>query len=130
VPGARLTGTQAAPGGLGVVGLFQASGNRALGDTIVVLPSADAAHTAYTAAASAAGNEVAGATAHTVPLGDGGEYLAGTSNGQAVTLVLFTEGKAFVTMEFRSPANDPVPVDLARTISLKQDAKIKANPPS
>ena len=49
---------------------------------------------------------------------------------KAVTVLLFTEGKAFVTMEFDSPAGDIVPPDFVSSLGQKQDAAIKAQPPA
>lgn len=46
------------------------------------------------------------------------------------TVVIFTEGKAFVDLEFESPPNDPVPPDVALDVARKQDAAIKAGLPS
>jgi hypothetical protein len=58
--------------------------------------------------------------------------VAGTSpdKSKAVTVLLFTEGKAFVTLEFDSAPNDPVPPDFVQTVAAQQDAAIKKNLPS
>ena len=42
---------------------------------------------------------------------------------------MFTEGKAFVSIDFESPANDPVPQDFVLDVARKQDAAIKAGLP-
>jgi hypothetical protein len=58
--------------------------------------------------------------------------VAGTSpdKSKAVTVLLFTEGKAFVTLEFDSAPNDPVPPDFAQTVAAQQDNVIKSKLPS
>jgi hypothetical protein len=133
VPGFTLVHSQAIPGARGVAGAFAtADGARQLGDTIAVLPSAAAAAAARNAGAAAAGREVAGSTAQDVPLGDGGKAFRGTTAGgtKATVVVVFSEGNAFVTLEFDSAKSDPVPTSVVQQVAQAQDAKIKANPPS
>jgi hypothetical protein len=53
--------------------------------------------------------------------------VSGTSpdGSHAVTVLLFTEGKAFTNLEFDSPANDPVPAGFVAGVGQKQDTAIK-----
>jgi len=53
--------------------------------------------------------------------------LSGTSadKSMAVTVVLFTEGKALVNLEFDGAPNDPIDAGVAADIARKQDAAIK-----
>jgi hypothetical protein len=42
-----------------------------------------------------------------------------------VTVLLFTEGKAFTNLEFDSAPNDPVPTQFVTDVGQKQDTAIK-----
>ena len=95
-------------------------------DSIQVLPDP--------AAATAALNQRKGAldgTVHGVPdpieLGTGGTTVSGPSpdGSKGVTVVLFTEGKAFVELEFDGPPESLVPLDFVMDVGQKQDAAIK-----
>ncbi len=103
-----------------------------IGDTVLVLPDAAGATTALNGSLAAVGSSVVGGTPQPFPVGGGGQLVAGTSpdKSKAVTVLLFTEGKAFVTLEFDSALNDPVPPDFAQTVAAQQDAAIKKNLPS
>jgi hypothetical protein len=103
-----------------------------IGDTVLVLPDAAGATTALNGSLAAVGSSVVGGTPQPFPVGSGGQLVAGTSpdKSKAVTVLLFTEGKAFVTLEFDSALNDPVPPDFAQTVAAQQDAAIKKNLPS
>jgi hypothetical protein len=107
------------------------AGTREIGDTILVLPSASDAAGALDATKTAAGLSVSGATPQPADVGTGGTMLAGTSpdGSKAVTILLFSEGRAVVTLEFDSAPDDPVPPDGAIEIGQKQDAAIKAGLP-
>ena len=65
-------------------------------------------------------------------LGTGGTTIAGTSpdGAKAVTILLFTEGRSIVTLEFDSAANDPVPPDFVTDVGQKQDSAIKSGLPA
>ena len=67
-----------------------------------------------------------------VDVGSNGAMISGTSpdNSQAVTVLLFTEGKALVNLEFDSAPNDPIDPGVATDIGRKQDAAIKKGLPS
>jgi len=49
---------------------------------------------------------------------------------KAVTVLLFTEGKAFTTVEFDSAPDDPVPPEIVTDIGQKQDDAIKNGLPA
>ena len=53
--------------------------------------------------------------------------VAGTSpdKSKAVTVLLYTEGKAFVTLEFDGPTDSLPPQDFVNDVAQKQDAAIK-----
>ena len=111
----------------GVAGEFHnQSGTRVIGDTILILPDALAAATALEDAKGALGTTVTG-NPQPAAVGTGGTMVSGTSpdGAKAVTVLLFTEGKAFTTLEFDSAPDDPVPPDGVIDIGQKQDAAIK-----
>lgn len=111
----------------GVAGEFHnQSGTRVIGDTILILPDASAAATALEDAKGALGTTVTG-NPQPAAVGTGGTMVSGTSpdGAKAVTVLLFTEGKAFTTLEFDSAPDDPVPPDGVIDIGQKQDAAIK-----
>jgi hypothetical protein len=116
----------------GVAGSFSnQAGTRVIGDTILILPDATAAATALEGAKSALPNSVTG-TPETSAVGSGGTVVSGTSpdGSKAVTILLFTEGKAFTTLEFDSAPGDPVPPDAAVDVGQKQDTAIKNGLPA
>lgn len=45
---------------------------------------------------------------------------------KSVTVLVFSEGKSFVTLEFDGKPEDPVPPAFATDIGQKQDAAIKS----
>jgi hypothetical protein len=73
------------------------------------------------------GNTVTGGDPQPISVGNGGTMVAGTSpdKSKAVTVLLFTEGKAFVTLEFDGGLGDVVPADYALGVAQQQDAVIK-----
>jgi hypothetical protein len=121
------------PGGQpGVAGSFtNTAGSRVIGDTIMILPDASAANTALDGAVSALGSNVTGPP-QSASVGSNGVIATGTSpdNSKAVTVLLFTEGKAFTTIEFDSAADDPVPPEVVTDIGQKQDDAIKKGLPA
>ena len=122
------------PGGKpGVVAMFSNPGDtREIGDTIMVLPSASDAASALQATITAAGPTVNGAAPQPADVGTGGTMLAGNSpdGAKAITILMFSEGKGVVTLEFDSAANDPVPPDGALDIARKHDTAIKNGLPA
>lgn len=111
----------------GVAQLFaNADSSRRLWDTIVVAadPSAAAAELATTQGSY--NGKVSGNWAP-LAVGTNGVTIAGTSpdNSQAMTVLVFTEGKALVTLEFDSAPNDPIDPAVALDIGRKQDAAVK-----
>ena len=97
-----------------------------IGDTVLILPDAAGATTALNGSLASVGSSVVGGSPQPFPVGGGGQMVAGTSpdKTKAVTVLLFTEGKAFVTLEFDSAPNDPVPPDFTQTVAAQQDAAI------
>jgi hypothetical protein len=120
--------TQNPSGMPGAAVLFknQDDSNR-IGDTVLVLPDAGGAANAMTASVVSLGNTVTGGNPQPVSVGNGGTMVSGTSpdKSKAVTVVLFTEGKAFVRLEFDGAPDDVVPPDYALGVAQQQDAAIK-----
>ncbi|UMB67646.1 hypothetical protein [Mycobacterium paraterrae] len=104
------------------------SDTREIGDTIMILPDSAGAATALDGAKSALGSSVTGGEPQPAAVGEGGTIVQGTSpdGSKSVTVLLFTEGKAFVTLEFDGKTDDPVPPAFAADIGQKQDAAIKS----
>jgi hypothetical protein len=116
----------------GVAELFaNADNSRRIWDTISIVadPAAAAAELDNTKTGYA--GKVSG-TWQPVDVGSNGAMISGTSpdNSQAVTVLLFTEGKALVNLEFDSAPNDPIDPGVATDIGRKQDAAIKGGLPS
>jgi hypothetical protein len=126
IPGFQMGTPATPPGGVGTTVAFTGDGGRTLGDTILVLPSADAAKTAAASSVQAAKTTVTGAEVSDAPIGDGGTAIRGSGGSGSVAVLVFSEGKAVVVMEFDSAANDPVPTDVIQQVATAQDGKIKS----
>lgn len=118
------------PGGKpGVATVFSnAEDTHEIGDTIFVLPDAAAADTAMQGAVAAFGSSVVGGATEQVEVGSGGSMVSGTSpdGTKSITVLVFTQGTAFTTLEFDSGPEDPVPAEAVLDIAGKQAEKIKA----
>jgi hypothetical protein len=131
LPGDTFTGQppiQNPNGQPGVAQLFSNQNDtRHVGDTILILPDADQAVSELDEEKAALGDMVKGGTPAPAPVGTGGTMVSGTApeGSKAVTVLLFTEGKAFVNLEFDSPPNDPVPPQFVTDVGQKQDTAIK-----
>jgi hypothetical protein len=102
-------------------------GTRVITNTIMVLADAPAATAAMDQARAALGGEVIRSTTQPAPVGAGGSIVSGSSpdGTQSVSVLTFTEGDAFVTVEFNGPPNDPVPVDLATEYGQRQATAVR-----
>lgn len=131
LPGDTFTGQPPIQNPNGQPGVAQIFGNqndtRHVGDTILILPDPDQAVSELDQEKAALGDMVKGGTPAPAAVGTGGTTVSGTSpdGSKAVTLLLFTEGKAFTNLEFDSPPNDPVPPQFVTDIGQKQDTAIK-----
>ena len=98
-----------------------------IGDTVLVLTDAGAAANAMNGSVASLGNTVTGGDPQPLSVGNGGTMVAGTSpdKSKAVTVLLYTEGKAFVTLEFDGEPGDFVAADYALGVAQQQDAAIK-----
>ncbi len=119
-------------GAAGVEVLFANPDNsRRIGDTISIAADAGAAAAALDNAKHGYADRFTG-TWQPADVGSSGSMISGTSpdKSQAVTVLLFTEGKALVKLEFAGAANDPIDPGVATDIGRKQDAAIKNGLPS
>ncbi len=96
-------------------------------DTILVLPDPAAATAALEAAKATLGTSVVGGTPAPIQVGTGGTSVTGSSpdKTKSVTVVLFTEGKAFVTLQFDGPPGADPPPDFILDVGQKQATAIK-----
>ena len=114
-------------GAAGVAQLFANPDNsRRIGDTILIVADPAVAAAGLDNTKTNYAGKVSGAW-QPVDVGSNGALISGTSpdNSQAITVLLFTEGKALVNMEFDSAPSDPIDADIAKDIGRKQDAAIK-----
>ncbi|SPM36790.1 hypothetical protein MRAB57_4631 [Mycobacterium rhizamassiliense] len=95
-------------------------------DSIQVLADPAAAAAALKAAKGSTDGYVHGVPEPTA-IGAGGTTISGPSpdGAKGVTVVMFTEGKAFVELEFDGPPDSLVPPDFVNDVAQKQDAAIK-----
>jgi hypothetical protein len=102
-------------------------GSRVIKDTIQVLADPGAATNALNAAKSGQSNGIKNPTTQPSSVGTGGTTLLGNSpdGSKGVTLLLFTEGRAFVTLEFDGPRDMLAPPDFVTDVGQKQDAAVK-----
>jgi hypothetical protein len=131
LPGDTFTAqppTQNPNGQPGVATVFSNQNDtRKIGDDILILPDPDQAVSELDQEKAALGNIVTGGTPAPAPVGTAGTMISGTSpdGSKAVTVLLFTEGKAFTNLEFDSAPNDPVPPQFVTDVGQNQDTAIK-----
>ena len=97
-------------------------------DTIQVLPDPAAATSALNSAKTGQGSVVKDPKTDSTNVGTDGTTLSGKSpdGSKSVTVLLFTEGRGFVTLECDGPVDSPPPPDFFVTdVGQKQDAAVK-----
>jgi hypothetical protein len=96
-------------------------------DTIQVLPDPGAATNALNAAKSGQGNAIKHPTTEATKVGTDGTVVSGNSpdNAKGIAVLLFTEGNAFVTLEFDGPPDTLPPPEFINDVGQKQDAAVK-----
>ncbi len=96
-------------------------------DTIQVFPDPAAATNALNAAKGAQGGNIKNPKTDPVNVGTGGTTLTGNSpdNSKGVLILMFTEGRAFVTLQFDGPVDSLPPQDFVTDVAQKQDAAVK-----
>jgi hypothetical protein len=111
----------------GVAQLFvNADKSRRIGDTILIVDNPAVAAAGLENTKTNYAKKVAG-TWQPVDVGSNGAMISGTSpdNSQSITVLLFTEGRALVNLEFDGAPGDPIDPGLATDIGRKQDAAVK-----
>ncbi len=95
-------------------------------DSIQILPDPAAATRALESAKATTDGYVHGVP-DPIAVGTGGTTISGPSpdGSKAVTVLLFTEGRAFAELEFDGPPDDLVSPDFVADVGTKQDAAIK-----
>jgi len=78
------------------------------------------------------GFTLVGGTATPADVGTGGAMALGTNSdaSKSRARLAFSEGKAFVQIEFFNPGNDPLKPDFVLDVARKQDAAVKAGLPA
>jgi hypothetical protein len=106
-------------------------GSRQIFDGIMVYPDTAGALKDLESTKATMSSEVVGAP-QPVDVGANGVMVAGMApdNSKARTMILFTEGRAFITLEFESAPNDPVTPEVALDIARKQQAAVKNGLPA
>ncbi len=115
----------------GVAQLFANPDNsRRIGDTILIVADPAVAKAGIENTKANYAGKVSG-TWQPVDIGSNGFMISGNSpdNSQAVTVLLFSEGRAVVNIEFDSAPNDPIDPAIAMDVGRKQDAAIKSGLP-
>lgn len=102
-------------------------GSHVIKVTILVFDDPTAATNALNAAKGQQGDAIKDPTTQPANVGTGGTMLLGNSpdRSKGTTILLFTEGKAFVTLEFDGPPDTLAPQDFVNSVAQKQDANIK-----
>jgi hypothetical protein len=112
---------------VGVAQFFvNADKSRRIGDSIQIEADAATAAVGVDNTKANYGSRVSGPW-QPIDIGSNGTIISAISpdNSQAVTVLLFTEGKALVDLEFDSAPNDPIDAGVATDVARKQDAAIK-----
>jgi hypothetical protein len=99
---------------------------RVIYDSIRILPDPAAAVGALESAKATTDGYVHGVP-DPIAIGTGGTTISGPSpdGSKSVTVLMFTEGKAFAELEFDGPPDALAPADLVTDVGQKQDAAIK-----
>jgi len=102
-------------------------GSHAIKDTIQVFADPAAATDALNAAKGGQGNAIKDPQTGSANVGTGATTLSGIApdKSKGVLILLFTEGKAFVTLQFDGPTDSLPPQDFVNDVAQKQDAAIK-----
>ncbi|MGH3971353.1 MAG: hypothetical protein ACRDTV_25460, partial [Mycobacterium sp.] len=106
-------------------------GSHVIIDTILILPDPAAATAALDAAKDTLPGSITGKPGP-ADVGTGGTTVSADSpdGSKGITMLRFTQGRAFVTLEFDGPAGMSAPQDFVTGVGQKQDAAIKTGLPA
>ncbi|MGV0744398.1 hypothetical protein [Mycolicibacterium sp. XJ870] len=116
----------------GASALFvNADDTRAIADTILIYPDVATASATLQQAAAAVSTIVTGGVPQPSPVGSGGTVIAGTApdGSKAVTLLMFTQGRALVRLEFDSNTDDPVTPQMVASVGRMQQIALRIGLP-
>ena len=126
--------TESNPGGSdGITTLFvNQNDTRAIGVTIVILPDGNAAEATLKSTVSTLGSVVTGGSPQPLSVGTDGTVVSGVSSdgSKDLTVLVFTEGRAVVRMDFGSAPGDPTPSQVVTDVGLKQAIAVRSGLPS
>ncbi|GAB1811001.1 hypothetical protein MUNTM_00380 [Mycobacterium sp. MUNTM1] len=102
-------------------------GSHAIKVTIQVYDDPDSAANALNAAKGQQGGVIKDPSTQPSNIGSGGTMFMGNApdRSKGVVILLFTEGKAFATLEFDGPTDTLAPPEFVNDVGQKQDAAIK-----
>jgi hypothetical protein len=116
----------------GASALFvNADDTRAIADTILIYPDVATATATLQQAVAAVDTMVKGGTPQPVPVGTGGTVISGMApdGSKAVTLLMFTQGRALVRLEFDSAPDDPVTDQIVAAVGRMQQIALRIGLP-
>lgn len=104
---------------------------RAISDTVALYQDNATASATLREAVNQAGTVVSGGSAQPWPVGTDGTVIRGMSpdGGKAVTLLLFTEGRALARLEFQSAAGDLTTDQFVTNIGKMQQIALRIGQP-
>ncbi|OMB94050.1 hypothetical protein A5733_15000 [Mycobacterium sp. NS-7484] len=112
----------------GASALFvNADDTRAIADTVLIYPDAETASATLKQASAAVSTMVTGGPPQPVPIGSGGTVISGMApdNSKAVTLLMYTQGRAVVRLEFDSNPDDPVSPQTVAAVGRMQQIALR-----
>ncbi|WP_081277971.1 hypothetical protein [Mycolicibacterium fortuitum] len=116
----------------GASALFvNADDTRAIADTILIYPDTATASATLKQASAAVSTMVTGGQPQPVPVGSNGTVISGTApdGSKAVTLLMYTQGRAVVRLEFDSNPDDPVSPQTVASVGRMQQIALRIGLP-
>lgn len=104
---------------------------RAIADTILIYPDAETASATLKQASAAVSTMVTGGPPQPVPIGSNGSVISGMApdGSKAVTLLMYTQGRAVVRLEFDSNPDDPVSPQTVASVGRMQQIALRIGLP-
>jgi hypothetical protein len=108
-----------------------ADDTRAIADTILIYQDVATATATLKQASAAVSTMVTGGQPQPVPVGSNGTVIAGTApdGSKAVTLLMYTQGRAVVRLEFDSTPDDPVSPQTVASVGRMQQIALRIGLP-